>query len=272
MSQQPTTNNQQLITNNKQPTVEAFVLCYNEEKFIKHTLNHYSQFCNKISIIDNCSTDNTAKIVEQYMQTPVNNCNYEFIQYGSNNQIRDDYYLHLKNSVWKNSKADYVIVCDMDELLYHTNIKEVLLLCHKNNVALPLVQGYNMYSETFPDNYDLPITTQAVRGVRATNFDKQIIFSPKFVDEILFFLGAHGCNPIFIKGYVPSKSTEALKLLHYKYIGYDYLLEKHSQYAARLSDYNKKNMFGAEYLKGEKHIKECFDQLRKTNLLKNITI
>ena len=31
--------------------IELFLLCYNEEKMILHTLNYYSKFCSKITII-----------------------------------------------------------------------------------------------------------------------------------------------------------------------------------------------------------------------------
>lgn len=254
---------------NEQLAVEAFILCWNEEKMIRHTLNHYQKFCNKITIIDNCSTDDSVNIALLSAMAQ-QGTNIEIKQFETKEQIRDDAYLHIKNTIWKNSTADYVIVCDMDELLYHTNIIEQLNIAKKNKVGIIPVNGYNMVSDTFPENYLIPITQQVNTGVRAFNFDKSIIFSPQIIDEMLYGPGAHTCNPIYKKDTPKITHNETFKLLHYKYLGYDYLLNKHEQYAKRLSEYNKKNNFGGEYLKGEQHVKECFSILKKQKLLEVI--
>lgn len=257
MNQQPTTSNQQL-------KIEAFILCWNEEKMIRHTLNHYSQFCSQITIIDNCSNDRTLSIIETEYPT------VKVIQYESNNQIRDDAYMHIKNTVWKNSTADWAIVCDMDELLYHPDLIKQLTDAKEQGVGIMRVEGYNMCSNFFPEDYTKPITDQIKKGVRATNFDKSIVFCPQIIEETLYGTGAHTCNPIYKPGKQKVNSPNTLKLLHYKYLGYDYLLEKHKQYAARLSDYNKKNNFGAEYINYQKQVRECFEILEKSKLVNTV--
>lgn len=256
--------NQKPIPNNQKLTIEAFILCYNEEKIIRYTLNHYLQFCSKIHVLDNFSTDNTLNILKkEYPQVDV-------FQYDSKNQIRDDYYLHLKNSVWKGSQADFVIICDMDELLYHPNLIKELVKAKKDKVGIPTIEGYNMFSDIFPENYNIPITQQIQTGARNTNFDKSIIFNPKIIKEILYNPGAHSCNPIYNYGYIP-KTTNPIKLLHYKYIGLQYVIDKHKIYATRLSDFNKKTGFGAEYLKQEAELIEMFSTLKNysTKIINN---
>lgn len=247
--------------------IEAFILCYNEEKMIKHTLNHYSQFCTKITLLDNYSTDNSIRIFMDHAKEDNKKINFEVRQFDTNKQIRDDAYMYLKNNCWKNSQADFVIVGDMDEYLYHPNIIQILQKAKINRVAIVPTEGYNMYSKTFPENYSSLLTQQVKEGVRAFNFDKNIIFSPKFVEEMLFSPGAHSCNPIYKKGYIKVNFPEKFKLLHYKYLGEKYLTEKHENYANRLSQFNKDNQFGAEYLQGGKKVKELFDILRKTKML-----
>lgn len=246
---------------NSELFIEAFILCYNEEKLIRHTLNHYGNICKKITVIDNCSTDKTLDIITiEYPKVIIK-------QFDTHDQIRDDAYLHIKNSVWKESKADFVIVCDMDELLYHPNLYEELKKAKQNGVAMFTTKGYNMVAEYFPENYNIPITEQVKTGVRAFNFDKKIIFSPHFVQNILYAPGAHTCNPIFYPNAPKNVHPEPLKLLHYKYLGREYLKERHNMYAARLSDYNKRNLFGGEYLKGDQHVNECFNLIKQTKLL-----
>lgn len=247
--------------------IEAFILCYNEEKMIRYTLAHYLTFCSKVTIIDNYSTDNTISIIKKEFSERVN-----IIQYDSKNQLNDSAYTYIKNNCWKQSQSDWVIVCDMDELLYYNNsgfgiIDFLQALGSSSPIITPY--GYNMFSETFPDKYIAQITSLINTGVRAPNFDKAILFQPKMLEEINYGPGAHYCNPVIKKEHQGNLCyrTEHLKLLHYKYIGIDYLTQKHDQYASRLSNYNKINKFGAEYLKGKQHVIDCFNEIKNSNQL-----
>jgi len=246
--------------------IEAFILCYNEEKMIRYTLAHYLNFCDKVTIIDNYSTDNTISIIEKEFPKRVN-----IIQYDSNNKLNDSAYTYIKNNCWKQSQADWVIVCDMDELLHYNKQGVSIIDFLKAFSDCPIIMpyGFNMFSETFPEEYSKPITSIIKKGVYAKNFEKQILFQPKMLQEINYGPGAHYCNPIIKKEYQLNLSyrSEHLKLLHYKYIGIDYLIQKHEQYANRLSDYNKVNHFGAEYIKGKQHVIDCFNEIKNSNKL-----
>lgn len=246
-------------------TIEAFILCYNEQDMIRHTLNHYLQVCDKVNIIDNHSTDQTLQIIKtEYSSDRVN-----ILKYDSNNELNDAAYLYIKNNVWKKSIADWVIVCDMDELVNTENLRDQLEKYLNTSIYAIQCQGYNMFSEKFPYDYSKPITKQITRGVRATNFDKTILFRPSKVQEINYAPGAHTCKPIFYS-HEGNPIQEGIKLFHYKYIGLDYLIQKHDQYALRLSQYNKTNNFGAEYAKGKEHVKQCFNVIKESKLLKQI--
>ncbi len=150
-------------------------------------------------------------------------------------------------------------------------MKSALNRIKEEDCALPMVFGYNMFSENFPMDYSRPITQQISFGVRAYNvFDKQIIFDPNQLDEILYNEGAHQCNPVFKKGANMAVSDIPFFLLHYKYIDQDYLIDKHRLYASRMSEFNHKYGFGAEYLHGEEHIKKCFELIKNSNKLVNV--
>lgn len=242
--------------------IEAFILCWNEEKLIQHTINHYKTFCNKITIIDNESTDNTLEIARK------NNINIK--QYNTNNKLQDSAYVYLKNNVWKQSTADFVVVCDMDEYLYHPDLINQLKEAKKNGVGVFQTEGYNMVTQSFPEDYFTLLTIQIKTGVRATNFDKLIIFSPNIMEEMLYGPGAHTCNPLYKRNASRVTHPIKLKLLHYKYLGIDYLIDKHAKYASRLSEYNKKNNFGGEYLHGSAHVFECYDLIKKSKKIKDV--
>ncbi|MEM0575404.1 glycosyltransferase family 2 protein [Flavobacterium polysaccharolyticum] len=239
--------------------VELYLLCFNEEKMILHTLNYYSKICSKIIIIDNQSTDNSIRLASDYE-------NIEFRYLDSGNEFIEDKLTESKNNCWKGSAADYVIVCDMDEFLYDEQLLEKLLIAKEQKIIMPTVIGYNMMSDDFPTNYESLITEQVKYGVRSERFDKQIIFDPKKIKEINYRPGAHLCQPLFYENRVETSKME-LKLLHYKYLGKDYLYKKHKGYANRMSEISKDKKHGYEYLEGENHVDSIFES---SKLLKKI--
>ena len=91
--------------------ITIYTICFNEELILPFFVKWYrKKFPNcRIIIYDNYSTDSTEKIALQ------NNC--QVIKYDSNNQIRDDLYLNIKNNCWKDAETDWVLVCVVDELL-----------------------------------------------------------------------------------------------------------------------------------------------------------
>jgi glycosyltransferase involved in cell wall biosynthesis len=218
---------------------------------IRHTLNYYSQFCRKIVVFDNQSTDASAAMAQQYANVQVRRLN-------TKNEFIEDALTEVKNNCWKGSVADFVIVCDMDELLYHPNLDKQLLRAKQLQVAMPVVTGYNMLSESFPLDYEQLITQQVRQGFKTCRFDKHIVFDPKQVKEINYNPGAHICFPEFHTPIQVDALVE-FKLLHYKYLGRDYLYQKHQGVVNRMSQVSKDKKHGYEYLEGATHIDKVFD-------------
>jgi hypothetical protein len=235
-------------------TIELYLLCFNEEKMIVHTLNYYSKICSKIIIIDNQSTDDSIRLASNYE-------NVAFKYLDSGNEFIEDQLTASKNNCWKGSTADYVIVCDMDEFLYDENLLKKLVLAKQQNVIMPTIIGYNMMSDDFPTNYKRLITEQVKNGVRSNRFDKHIIFDPKKIKEINYRPGAHLCNPVFYENAIVNSKIE-FKLLHYKYLGKDYLYKKHKEYVKRMSEISREKKHGYEYLEGEDHINNMFESAK----------
>lgn len=220
------------------PIVHLYTICWNEEKIIPYFINHYKDFVDKFFIYDNESTDSTIELLSKYD-------NVEIKTYESGNQIRDDIYLKIKNNEWKKSKgvADFVIVCDMDEFLYHENMIEYLIDMKKNNYTLSKVLGFEMITEKFNFNYDYKLTELLKEGIYTHWFNKLCIFNPNKIDEINYSPGCHGAKPI---GDVSFTESE-LKLLHYKNLGLEYALDKLIKYKNRISELNKKMKWGSQY-------------------------
>ncbi|WP_250433011.1 glycosyltransferase family 2 protein [Hanstruepera flava] len=236
--------------------ISAFILCYNESLMIRHTLNYYTTFCSEITILNNNSSDNSIEIVKtEYPNVKIKN-------FGVENSFREDTQTELKNNCWKNSDADYVIVCDMDEFLYSDDLESKLNLLDKQRPAICSVIGYEMFSKKFPKNYNESLLDQVKYGIRNYRFDKSIIFNPKKIKNINYDFGAHTCLPEFYD----KKAEDILiefKLLHFKYLSKKYLYRKHLNYTNRLSITNIINEWGAEYREGKKHIDNKFKIAKK---------
>jgi hypothetical protein len=219
--------------------IHSHILAWNEEKILPYTLDYYSTFCEKIFIYDNMSDDNSDEIYKRYPKV-------EVIKWDSNNEINEINYIKLKTESYKersrNQNVDWVIVCDCDEFLYHPNLIDVVVDYKSKGITVPKVCGHDMVSEIFPE-YDGKLLVDKVKvgSERYQPMCKNIIFNPDL--DVNYGIGAHSFNcdnAVF-------SETEELKLLHYKFLGKDYVKKLYIDRAKRLSSFNKENKFGEHY-------------------------
>jgi len=226
--------------------ISVFTVAYNEELQIKFLIDHYrSRFpeCH-IIVYDNMSTDGTVKIAKE------NDC--QILLYDTGEKINDSKYLEIKNNCWKQAKTDWVLICDVDELLdiNQNQLKEEGYL----GATVIKSEGYNMIN--MEDNLDIASITH---GVRHAFSDKSYLFNKKYIQEINYEPGCHKSNPV---GTV-SLSKEAYKAYHYNFINADMSVEKYKTYAKRLSPENIQKGWGVHYTMPEEKIRAEFLELRK---------
>jgi len=219
--------------------IHAHILSWNEEKILPYTLDYYSQICEKIFIYDNMSTDSSDEIYTKYPKV-------EVIKWESGNEIHELNYTKIKSEEYRkrsrNQSVDWVIVCDCDEFLYHPNLNEKLLEYKKNGITVPLIDGHDMVSEQFPE-YDGGLITDKVK-IGSETYEpmcKNIIFNPDL--DVEFGIGGHSFRCETAK----FSSERELKLLHYKFLGKDYIKRIYISRAKRLSQFNKQHKFGEHY-------------------------
>ena len=217
--------------------LHIYTIAYNEEIVLPYMLKHYLERfpdC-KITVYDNQSTDSTKQIALNH------NC--EVVEYDSNNEVRDDLYLQIKNNCWKNQKERWALVCDVDELLFIDRHE----LTHEQNRGHTIIktEGWNMIT-TNPD--PSIIDWDAIKyGSRAPQYDKSYLFDTQSLTAINYSAGCHYCTPI---GRI-QHSSNVYKLLHYKAISEDYIVTRHLEFGRRMSKQNLKNRWGAHYLDSE---------------------
>lgn len=236
------------------PIVHYYAVCWNEETILPWMFDYYGDFVERFYIYDNYSSDKTEQIVN-------NNPKATLLKFGQMGKFDDYANQKVKNRCWKRSrgKADLVVVCDMDEFLYHKDLKRILEEICKQKVSFPTMKGYEMYSLDWPA-YDgtkqLPELVKA--GVRSEWLDKHIIFDPHRIVDINYDPGAHHANPTGIVNC--GDATMEMKVLHYKYLGSDYLLSRYKQLGERLSSGNIKNDLGTHYLVKRKELEAQFQE------------
>lgn len=240
--------------------IDAYTFCWNEEVRLKYYLELYSPICRKITIFDNGSTDSSREIASKY-----NNVIWDNKTYGQN-EIHDGILTSIKNNCWKNSSdADWVIVGDIDEILYHKDSLEKYLVDVKDEGKYKIIRahGYDMVSEKIPMHEGAIYDKEEFRmGVKNNMYDKILIFSPSDVVNINYLPGAHEARPILKEGH-PATSTlynDQLKLLHYKYIGKEYFAQRNQTMGERLTEYNIKHSFGFQYLWSENKINQDYQK------------
>lgn len=217
--------------------IHAHILAFNEEKILPFTLDYYSKICEKIYIYDNMSTDGSDEIYAKYPKV-------EVIKWNSNGEINEMNYINIKSTAYKqfSRNADWVIVCDCDEVLYHPRLLEKLQYYKDNGITVPKVNGHDMVSETFPEYDGELITTKVKTGSEVyAPFCKNIVFNPKL--DVQYGIGGHSFQA---NNAVYSNSPE-LKLLHYKFLSVEYVENIYKARAERLSQFNKDHKFGEHY-------------------------
>lgn len=233
------------------PIVHYYAVCWNEEKMLPFMFDHYEQFVDRFTIFDNFSTDNSEAIINSHRNTEIKKFNTE-------GKLNDIIQLNIKNNCWKQSrgKADYVIVCDIDEFFYHPEIKTCLTQIRQHGWTITRPHGFEMYSEHYPQYDSKRRITEMVRmGVASHWYNKSILFDPHKIVEVNYDPGCHSCHPL---GCVCFSDDKEIKLLHYKNLEVDTVIKRYRECAERLSEVNIKNEFGFHYLWKEEQIKNKF--------------
>lgn len=204
----------------------VYTITHNEAEILPFFLRHYGSFCDRITVFDDNSTDGTQAIVQAFPKTVL-----EKYPYGSGLDDRD--FIRFARETYPNARghADWVIWVDPDELLYHPQLVNKLEELLKSGVQVPNTRGFQMVSDEFPAYRDRQIWEQIDQGIEDPTYAKPCIFRPEC--EMQWDPGKHYVHGNFNRG-----GNTDLKLLHYRYLGLDYLMRRHARNYSRCSKAN----------------------------------
>ncbi len=189
----------------------VFTLCYNRAQILPFYLRHYSLFADEISVFDDHSSDGSRELLQANPKVLLRDWPYD-------TGIDED--LFLKHAYEWNRNAfqggfDWVIWADPDEFIYAPDVRKVL----EESAEFQVIQtkGYNMLGDGLPkDDGKSQIWQIHKNGVSAPVYSKPVVFKAKF--KIGWNRGKHAledCDPHI-------SPEPRFKLLHYRYMGYQY--------------------------------------------------
>lgn len=222
--------------------IHAFLLCWNEIDIMRLVISHYQKFCDKITIMDNWSTDGSDKFAESL------GC--EVVKFGTK-FFDDQENMNIKNNCWRGSKADIVLVADFDEVLM---VRNRMLNYFYDPIEIrfwfeDLGKDYTIYKtigwQVISEEWPTANITSINNGYRFDNYSKNICFNPQAIEQINYGPGAHECKPT---GKVIWSDEGNLYVLHYKHIGgVQRTIDRYREYQKRMSNNNRKKGWGIHY-------------------------
>lgn len=101
-------------------TVHLYSVCYNEIDILPFVIEYWKKFVSHAYIFDNGSTDGSVEFLNRF--------DWITVEHFDSDGMDDDILKDIKNNCWKKSRgiADFVVVCDIDEILYSNRIIDEL--------------------------------------------------------------------------------------------------------------------------------------------------
>jgi hypothetical protein len=213
---------------------------------------HYDKLVERYVIYDDGSSDNSREILRlnpkvELRPTP------RYSDPGS----RVASQLALLETCWKESRgiADWVIVTDIDEHLYHPDMYRYLAQCRAQGVTIIPALGYQMLSHQFPEHKTL-LCNSLSRGACDSLYSKLNIFSPNEIDATNYTPGRHTAAPT---GRVVLPARDEVILLHYRYLDFERVRKRYQLLATRHFKADIAMGWGSQYSWSSEQLREAWN-------------
>lgn len=215
---------------------ELYCLCWNDVRMLPFFFRHYDDIVDRYFIFDNGSTDGSLELLENHEKVEISHFEVDGDSFCEEERIMSD-------TIWSDSNADWVIITDIDEHIYHPYFTDYLQQCTDQGITAIQSIGYEMISDSFPDGI-LPLIETVTIGTRSNGHDRLCVFNPKAVMETNFSVGRHEANPA---GHIVWPENPEVLLLHYKQLGIDYPIARSQELRRGLRSRDIENSWGVHY-------------------------
>ncbi len=213
----------------------AFCLAYNESVLIPYWVRHYRAFCERVLVyVDADSDDGTASLAVRE--------GAEVRFHSTGGALDDAAFVAFAADRYKEARgaAAWAVWVDADEFVYHPRIAARLDALRAAGVTLPRTAGYAMVADA-PPTGEGQIWAELRRGFPAPRYAKVAVFDPAL--DVAWGVGKHDATA---PGAVPDDGADPLKLLHYRWLGADWCVQRNARNYARVPATARSAQFGKE--------------------------
>ena len=220
-------------------TIHLYTLCWNEMDILPFVVDYWKRFVTHAWVYDNGSTDGSIEYLKQF--------DWITVEHYESDGMDDSKLRDIKNSKWKQSKgkADWVVVCDMDEIVYSKNILKEFEEATANGYTAIDCDWYWFCEDYLPEyKNDGQLLHQKCTKFY-NNPGKHLIFNPNEINEINYSIGAHTARPT--GNYKPFNNNNIAVFHTNKGFGIEYKSERYKEMNNRLSEIDRKNKWSIHY-------------------------
>jgi hypothetical protein len=232
--------------------VHLYAQSFNDAWMLPYFFRHYDPLVDRYFIYDDGSTDETWRLLESHPKVTAR----RFLR-----AVPDSFTLSgqaFSNECWKESRgqADWVILTDLDEHLYHPDGRDYLSRSLGEGVTMIPALGFLMLTEATPGSNDL-LCRDRTFGVFDAWSSKPSVFCPSFIAEMNFALGRHTAAP---DGRVQVPLSDEMTLFHYRYMGFERTHERHLVMRRGLSERDVRNGWCHKYSWSKEEFREDWER------------
>lgn len=236
--------------------IYLYSVMYNEERLLPFFIEHYKPIVDKIIIYDNESTDNSVQIAKQ------SDCEVRTLI--SEGFYRDDLITGIKDKSWHevklNPNVNWIIIVDIDEFIYHPNLRQKLEQLRHIQKHFIIPSGFQIVTTEFPDTYH-KLIENCQNGVLDFDYSKPCIFNPHIIKELNLTSGSHQCHPKTQRRRINIYPGSDIYLFHLANLSFEYRFDKYHRHFIRYHQINRDNKWGWQYLETREEMQKRFDDL-----------
>jgi hypothetical protein len=223
-----------------EPVIHLYCLCWNEMAMLPHFFQHYETLVDRYFVFDDGSTDGSLDLLRQHPKVSLRRFEVEGDSFVANARAFYD-------SAWHESRgrAHWVLLVNIDEHLYHPQGRDYFRRSLRKGYTVLPAKGYEMVSDSFPGR-EAALHITVKNGIPSDFLNKLCAFQPDAITHIGYGVGRHQAAP---RGRVIAPPCAELKLLHYKFLGVSYVIERYAQLRERMRQGDRDRQWGRHYFK-----------------------